>query len=39
MHPEFLITADGSHTLVIPEIQVIYHSIYGAMQESMHVFI
>ena len=32
-------TADGSHTLYIPEIEEHYHSVNGAMQESMHVFI
>lgn len=33
------ITADGSHTLFIPEIEEHYHSINGAIQESRHVFI
>ncbi|WP_106831736.1 tRNA (5-methylaminomethyl-2-thiouridine)(34)-methyltransferase MnmD [Parabacteroides pacaensis] len=33
------ITADGSHTLYIPEIEEHYHSINGAVQESRHVFI
>ena len=32
-------TADGSHTISIPEMQVTYHSKHGAVQESMHVFI
>jgi tRNA U34 5-methylaminomethyl-2-thiouridine-forming methyltransferase MnmC len=32
-------TADGSHTISIPELQVTYHSKHGAVQESMHVFI
>jgi tRNA U34 5-methylaminomethyl-2-thiouridine-forming methyltransferase MnmC len=32
-------TADGSHTIAIPEMQVTYHSKHGAIQESMHVFI
>jgi len=30
---------DGSHTIEIPEMSVTYHSIHGAIQESMHVFI
>jgi len=33
------ITSDGSHTIAVPAMHVTYHSIYGAMQESMHVFI
>ncbi|MFR9166286.1 MAG: hypothetical protein ACLVKO_08775 [Dysgonomonas sp.] len=32
-------TADGSHTLFIPEINEHYHSVNGALQESLHVFI
>ncbi|MDD2792434.1 MAG: tRNA (5-methylaminomethyl-2-thiouridine)(34)-methyltransferase MnmD [Sediminibacterium sp.] len=32
-------TADGSHTILIPEMQTLYHSKHGAIQESMHVFI
>lgn len=33
------ITADGSHTLFIPEMDEHYHSVNGAVQESRHVFI
>jgi tRNA U34 5-methylaminomethyl-2-thiouridine-forming methyltransferase MnmC len=33
------ITADGSHTLAIPAMEVSYHSKHGAIQESLHVFI
>ncbi|MGL4360699.1 MAG: tRNA (5-methylaminomethyl-2-thiouridine)(34)-methyltransferase MnmD [Sediminibacterium sp.] len=33
------VTADGSHTLLIPHMEVSYHSKHGAIQESMHVFI
>ncbi len=33
------ITSDGSHTIAVPAMHVTYHSIYGAIQESMHVFI
>lgn len=32
-------TADGSHTIAIPSMQVTYHSTHGAIQESKHVFI
>ena len=32
-------TADGSHTLFVPELDEHYHSVNGAIQESMHVFI
>lgn len=32
-------TADGSHTLFVPELNEHYHSINGAIQESVHVFI
>jgi len=32
-------TADGSHTLSLPGGQETYHSRYGAIQESAHVFI
>lgn len=33
------ITADGSHTIAIPNLQVVYHSKHGAIGESNHVFI
>ncbi|MDR1089435.1 MAG: tRNA (5-methylaminomethyl-2-thiouridine)(34)-methyltransferase MnmD [Prevotella sp.] len=33
------ITADGSHTLFLPELEEHYHSVNGAVQESKHVFI
>lgn len=39
MKRELQITADGSHTIAIPDMQVTYHSTHGAIQESMHVFI
>lgn len=32
-------TDDGSHTILIPELNVSYHSKFGALQESKHVFI
>jgi tRNA U34 5-methylaminomethyl-2-thiouridine-forming methyltransferase MnmC len=36
---EHVITSDGSSTLFSPRFQEHYHSIHGAVQESMHVFI
>lgn len=33
------LTADGSSTIAIPDMNVTYHSTHGAIQESMHVFI
>jgi tRNA U34 5-methylaminomethyl-2-thiouridine-forming methyltransferase MnmC len=32
-------TADGSHTIYVPELDEHYHSIHGAVQESEHIFI
>jgi len=34
-----VITEDGSSTLFVPELNEHYHSIHGAIQESMHIFI
>lgn len=39
MQREIKLTADGSHTIAIPEINVTYHSHHGAIAESMHVYI
>ena len=39
MSRELQITADGSHTLFIPEMNEHYHSVNGAAQESIHIFI
>lgn len=36
---KIILTEDGSTTIYIPELQENYHSIHGAIQESMHVFI
>ena len=36
---ELRLTEDGSHTLFVPEMNEHYHSIHGAIQESMHIFI
>ncbi|MBN1463342.1 MAG: tRNA (5-methylaminomethyl-2-thiouridine)(34)-methyltransferase MnmD [Paludibacteraceae bacterium] len=33
------LTKDGSHTLYVPAIDETYHSVYGAINESHHVFI
>ncbi len=32
-------TADGSHTIFVPALNEHYHSVNGAIQESVHVFI
>ena len=39
MKKSLIITKDGSHTVSIPEMNVSYHSLHGAIQESEHVFI
>ncbi len=39
MRPKIIHTADKSPTLYLEEIDEHYHSINGALQESMHVFI
>lgn len=36
---EIIKTKDGSHTLYVPSLNEHYHSVNGAIQESMHVFI
>lgn len=36
---EIVTSKDGSHTLFVPELNEHYHSVNGAVQESMHVFI
>lgn len=37
--PEIKITADGSHTLYLKSLDETYHSIHGAIQEAIHVYI
>ena len=37
--PLFILTDDGSHTLKHPTFLEHYHSTFGALQESRHVFI
>lgn len=39
MSLEIITTADGSPSLLNTELQETYHSIHGALQESIHVFI
>ncbi len=39
MQREIQLTADGSHTLKIPEWNVTYHSRHGAIGESKHIYI
>ncbi|MFI5187129.1 MAG: tRNA (5-methylaminomethyl-2-thiouridine)(34)-methyltransferase MnmD [Chitinophagales bacterium] len=39
MDKKIIITGDGSHSISIPEMNVTYHSIHGAIRESKHVFI
>lgn len=34
-----MITEDGSHTIYLPEMNEHYHSVYGAIQESRHIYI
>lgn len=38
MH-EFIRTEDGSTTLYVPELKEHYHSVHGAIRESLHIFI
>ena len=39
MERQIVETADGSHSLFVPELNEHYHSRHGAIQESRHVFI
>lgn len=39
MERQLFITEDGSHSVRIPDLNVSYHSKYGAIQESLHIFI
>jgi tRNA U34 5-methylaminomethyl-2-thiouridine-forming methyltransferase MnmC len=36
---ELKVTGDGSHTLYIPSLNEHYHSVFGAIRESKHIFI
>jgi len=39
MERKIIVTKDGSHSISIPELGVTYHSLHGAIRESIHVFI
>ena len=39
MEPLLIVTADGSHSLYLTELKEYYHSIHGALTESVHVFL
>ena len=39
MSLKLIITEDGSHTLFVPELNEHYHSVFGAVSESKHIFI
>lgn len=39
MDRQIITTADGSSSIAVPALQVTYHSVHGAVQESQHVFI
>jgi len=37
--PDLILTADGSHTLYVRELNESYHSVNGALSESEHVYL
>ncbi len=39
MNTQLILTSDGSHTLLNETLNVYYHSVHGALQESRHIFI
>src|SRR5215510_6915499 len=39
MERKIILTGDGSHSISVPELNVAYHSVHGAITESLHVFI
>ena len=39
MKKEIIITEDGSHTILLPDLKVTYHSTHGSVRESNHVYI
>ena len=39
MQRKLIVTKDGSHSISVPEMNVTYHSVYGAIQESRHLYI
>ncbi|MDE0978796.1 MAG: tRNA (5-methylaminomethyl-2-thiouridine)(34)-methyltransferase MnmD [Flavobacteriales bacterium] len=38
-HPSIRLTGDGSPTVQLPDSEVTYHSIHGALTEAKHVYI
>jgi len=36
---EIVVSNDGSHTLCVPQMNETYHSVHGAITESLHVYI
>lgn len=36
---KIILTGDGSHSISVPELNVAYHSVHGAVEESLHVFV
>jgi tRNA U34 5-methylaminomethyl-2-thiouridine-forming methyltransferase MnmC len=36
---QLILTKDGSHSLYTPEYNQFYHSLHGAVEESLHIFI
>lgn len=36
---QIIISADGSHTIYLPDLDETYHSSYGAIAESEHIYI
>ena len=39
MERKIVLTADGSTTILIPQLDEQYHSMHGAVQEAQHVFL
>lgn len=39
MNRQLVLTGDGSHTFFVPELGEHYHSVHGAIRESLHIFI
>ena len=39
MRKELITTADGSHSIFLPDLSEHYHSKHGAIAESQHIFI
>jgi tRNA U34 5-methylaminomethyl-2-thiouridine-forming methyltransferase MnmC len=39
MEKVFMITEDGSQTIYLPQMDEHYHSVHGAIQESLHIYI